>query len=400
MDKRNILIGVSGGIAVYKIAYLVRLFKISNFNVKVVLSANAAEFVSPVTFETLSENPVYMDTFKLNHNSEKNGFIPHIHLSDYADIFVLAPATANILGKIANGIADDILSTTAIALKRKIPKLIFPAMNINMYENPINQKNIEKLKNNGYKVFEPGEGELACGVEAKGRLIPEKDIFEITKKYLKKQKLKGKKILVTSGATIEPIDPVRYITNHSTGKMGNSLAKVCWSYGADVDLVSGRYGKKVSLINQYYVDTAEDMWRKIDNLISNKDYDYIIMGSAVSDYKVNEIKKQKIKKKSKQLALKMEKTRDIIKSIREKYDIPVIGFAAETENIKDNAKKKLKEKGLFAIVANDVSRDDIGFGSDENQCTIIMEDKIIETDKLSKYEIAEQIVSVIEGGEK
>jgi len=374
---------------------LIRLFKKSNYNVRVVMTESATKFISPVTIETLSENPVSTDTFSLDWSDQK-GFIPHIKNTDYADIFLLAPATANILGKIANGIADEILSTTAIAIKNEIPKLVFPAMNINMFENSINQMNIEKLRENGYEVFEPNEGELACGIKAKGRLIPEKHIFQITEKYLNKQKLKGKKILVTSGATLEPIDPVRYITNHSSGKMGNSIARVCWKYGADVDLVTGKYGEKEDLINQYFVDTVKNLWKKIDSLLSKRDYDYVVMASAVSDYKIKDIKNNKIKKTQKELKLKLEKTRDIIESINDKYNVPIIGFAAETENIEKNARKKLKDKNMMAVVANDVSQKDIGFRSELNNCLIITDDKSIETGKESKIEIAEEIVSLME----
>lgn len=354
MNKKNILIGISGGIAVYKICNLVRLFKKNNYNVKVLMTESATKFVSPVTFETLTENKVYLDTFNMDFEDNKNGFIPHIKLAEWTDLFILAPATANIIAKAANGISDDLLSTTVIALHDDINKLIYPAMNIHMYENNINQLNIKKLKESGYQVFEPEEGELACGVKAKGRLPKEIKIFKQSIRYLYSQKLKNKKVLVTAGATIENIDPVRYITNHSSGKMGVSIAEVFYQYGADVTLITGKYSKNSDVLKQEKVLSVENMWRLIKKKLKKYNYDYVVMASAVSDYTPIDKKNSKMKKGDRELNLKLKRTRDIIKSIKEKYDVKIIGFAAESENIISNAKRKLEEKDMELILANDI----------------------------------------------
>ena len=396
MEKKNILIGISGGIAAYKITYLIRHYKKNNYNVKVIMTENSLNFISKVTVETLSENKVYVDSFEMDFTDKKDGFIPHIKLADFADLFILAPATANVLGKIANGIADDLLTSTTIALKKDIPKLIFPAMNVKMLENSFTQKNISNLKKEGYKVFQTDEGELACGVIAKGRLPEPETIYNLTKRFLIPQKLKGKKILVTSGATLEKIDPVRYISNHSSGKMGVSIAEKCYESGAEVDIVSGKYSIDSYLDSQIFVSSTEDMWEKVKKLFGKKKYDYVVMAAAVSDYSVNDYKKEKIKKNNETLTLKLNKNIDIIKSINDNFKTKIIGFAAETSDLKENALKKLNEKKMYMIVANDITKKDTGFRSESNECIIFKGSKKYETGKKKKTEIAKKIIELME----
>ena len=398
-DKKTVLIGISGGIAVYKIAYLVRIFKKSGWNVIVMMTENATKFVAPLTFQTLSENHVVLDTFKKATDLKTN--MEHINLSDTVDLFILAPATANIIGKIASGIADDIVSTTVMALKKETPKIIVPAMNVNMYENPVTIDNIAKLKRYGYFVLDADEGDLACGVSAKGRMPEPEIIFKNALKHMKKQTFKGKKILVTAGATIEPIDPVRFITNHSSGKMGIKIAEEFWNRGAEVFLLSGIYAKKSDIVSEIKFTTVDDLWEKIDGILSANEIDYVVMAAAISDYKTEKIASQKIKKGNEGLTLPLVRTKDITMEIKKKYDVEIIGFAAETEKIIENAKKKIIKKGLKMIVANNVTEKGAGFGVDTNHCYLIDRDgNIMDTGLVSKSAVAERIADFLEGAFK
>ncbi len=386
--KKNIVLGVTGGIAAYKALELLRLFQKNRANVFVIMTKNACEFVAPLSFEALSKNCVYIDTF----NQKDSNSIKHIELAQLADIVVIAPATANIIAKFAHGIADDLLTTFMLATKSK--KLICPAMNEGMYENSITQKNIQSLKDNGFYVLNPDKGELACQDIGRGRL-PELDyIVHKTAYLLNKKDLKGKKILITAGPTQEAIDPVRFITNHSSGKTGYFIAEVAQRRGADVTLISGKTSLKkpydIKLIN---VISADDMLKEVLNNIAS--VDVIIKVAAVADYKPVKCAKNKIKKKEEKLNLSLTKTKDILKEIDKKKGQLVIGFAAETTEIKKNAQKKLKEKKLDMIVANKVGKN-LSFGTDESKVTFIYKDGTIkEMPLMEKEKVADAILDNI-----
>jgi phosphopantothenoylcysteine decarboxylase/phosphopantothenate--cysteine ligase len=361
----NVVLGVSGGIACYKAVELVRLLVKEQYPVHVIMTRGAMEFVTPLTFQTLSAQPVATDTFNLTQESE----IGHINLADSADIFVVAPATANIIGKIAAGIADDLLTTVLMATQA--PVLIAPAMNIHMYENPILQENLRKLRRVGYEILEPAEGYLACGYEGKGRLPDPEAILEQIRRQLKKKDLTGEKLVVTAGASREPLDPVRYISNRSSGKMGYALARAAARRGAEVVLISGPTalaapaGVKLTAVN-----TAAEMRQAI--LDEYATCTGVIMAAAVADYHPVQFSADKIKRGTGPLDLRLEPNPDILKELGQRKDGKLlIGFAAETGNLDANAEKKLREKNLDMIVANDVTKEGSGFDGDTNIATII-----------------------------
>ncbi len=392
MKKRTILVGITGGIAVYKIANLVRLYKKRGWNVIVVMTENATKFVSPLTFETLTENSVVLDTFKRVTGYETN--MEHINLPDITDVFVCAPATANILGKMANGIADDILSTTFLSLKKNTPKLICPAMNVKMWENPATQRNITLLKDFGYDVLEPDTGDLACGISAKGRLPAESVILKYTERALMEKPLHGKKVVVSSGATIEPIDPVRYVTNHSSGKMGVAVAETFWKLGAEVSLVSGIYSEKSNIIPQEFVKSVDEMYHAITAKL-DAGYDHLVMTAAVSDYTPKLVYDKKVKKSDAPVIIEFVRTKDIIKEVSQHYSVKIIGFAAETDNVLEYAKKKLTDKGMYMIVANDLTEKGAGFRTDTNHCYIITKEGMKDTGVVSKEAVAEEMARLL-----
>jgi len=384
---KNVVLGVSGGIACYKAVELVRLLVKEQYTVQVIMTRGAMQFVTPLTFQTLSARPVATDTFNLTQESE----IGHINLADSADIFVVAPATANVIGKIAAGIADDLLSTVLMATQA--PVLIAPAMNIHMYQNPILQENLLKLRRIGYEILEPDEGYLACGYEGKGRLPdPEAILEQIRLQLKKKNDLAGEKLIVTAGPSREPLDPIRYISNRSSGKMGYALARAAARRGAEVVLISGPTaltpppGVKVTA-----VDTAAEMRRAI--LDEYAACTAVIMAAAVADYHPAEFSVNKIKRGRGSLDVRLEPNPDILKELgRRKDGKLLIGFAAETDNLDANAEKKLREKNLDMIVANDVTKQGSGFDGDTNIATII--DRRGATHSLplmSKDELADQI---------
>ncbi len=395
MKKKTVLVGITGGIAVYKTASLVRLLVKAGYNVIAVMTANAMRFVAPLTFETLTGNPVVCDTFE--KAAASYGTMEHISLADQTDLFVCAPATANFIGKIASGIADDVLTTTVMALKPGTPKLIFPAMNVNMYENPATSMNMQRLASFGYHVFEPDKGELACGVDGRGRLPEPEYIKKQCDRYLSPDDLRGKRILVTAGATKELIDPVRYITNRSSGKMGVSIAEAAWRRGADVSLVSGEGSVKSDVVYQAAVSTSEAMWASVKALLDKGGYDFIVMAAAVSDYRPDVFSDAKIKKGDAGLVIRTERTRDIAMSVRDSYDVDIIGFAAESEELLKNARAKLHKKGFKMIVANNISETDAGFGSDDNRCLFVDEKGTYNTGLKSKRAIAELICDYMAG---
>ncbi len=387
---KNILIGITGGIAAYKICELVRMYKKANYNVQVVLTPNATNFVTPLTLQTLSKNPVNIDSFnQIDYKPE------HISLADWADIFVIAPATANTISKIANGIADNLLTSLACAFSK--PMIIAPAMNCNMYENKFVQENITKLKDAGYNFCDPETGYLACDTTGIGRLCDIQKIFDKTEEILNsKKKLTGKKITITSGGTIEEIDTVRYISNYSSGKMGASLAKKACDMGAEVTLITTKDFNNTNYqqIKIIKVKSALEMQKEVEKAF--KKTDILIMAAAVADYRAKNIADHKMKKTSKDtLSIELVKNPDILKEISEKKTKKqiIIGFCAESENLLENAKEKINKKGCDYLIANDISRKDIGFSSDYNEIHILDKNGNIEKIKKStKDEIASKIL--------
>ena len=391
MQDKCVVLGVTGGIAVYKALDIASGLRKKNVSVNVIMTKSATEFVSPLTFQSISQNMVTVDMFA----EPKAWEIQHISLAQKADVFLVAPATANIIGKVANGIADDMLSTTIMATKAKV--IFAPAMNTNMYENPIVQENIEKLKRLGYKFIEPDSGRLACGDVGKGKLPKPEIIVEkvMTELYPTKD-LVGKNVIVTAGPTRANIDPVRFISNNSSGKMGYEIAKEARDRGANVTLISG----KTSLDKPYGIEVV-DVITNEDMYLAIKDrYDYadiVIKAAAVADYKAKEYSDQKIKKGDGDLVITMERDRDILKTLGDnKKSQILVGFAAESENVLENAQKKLHKKNLDLIVANDISQEETGFQSDDNKVVILLKNgDAIHLDKMSKREVAKNIFDCI-----
>ncbi|MDQ1003781.1 phosphopantothenoylcysteine decarboxylase/phosphopantothenate--cysteine ligase [Neobacillus niacini] len=392
LDKK-ILLCVSGGIAVYKAAALTSKLVQAGAKVKVILSDSAAKFVSPLTFQALSRNDVYTDTFE-----EKNPtVISHIDLADWADLVLVAPATANTIGKLANGIADNMITTTLLAATA--PVWIAPAMNVHMYDHPAVKKNLSILASYGYQFIEPSEGYLACGYVGKGRLEEPEKIVELTKQHFFNKsslKLKGKTVLITAGPTREKIDPVRFITNHSTGKMGYALAEAAKKAGAKVILVSG----PVQLspppgVDIVKIESADEMYHAVMNNFVGADI--IIKTAAVADYTPKVSYEHKMKKQPGDKVIELERTKDILSELgTKKRNKILIGFAAETENVEEYAVKKLKAKNADMIVANNVKAEGAGFGRDTNIVTLFKRDGTkIELPLMSKLEVAHKIIEEI-----
>lgn len=396
LSGKTVLIGITGGIAAYKICELIRMYKRANANVLVVCTRNALNFVTKLTLQNLSGNEVAVEEFDV-----KNFKPEHISYADSADIMVIAPATANTISKIAQGICDNLLTSVACAFTK--PVIIAPAMNCNMWENPVFQENLKRLH---YEILEPDSGYLACGYEGKGRLCSLEKIFDKTVELLTYKPLAGKKIVITSGGTIEDIDPVRYISNYSSGKMGLALADSAKNLGADVTLITTKdVSRKYNVIK---VKSACDMKEAVEKEFENSDC--IIMAAAVADYRVKEAASQKMKKTdSDEISLTLVKNPDILKELCEKKlklnasdnkaAIPLlVGFCAESENLLDNAKEKIKKKGCDFLIANDISRKDIGFSSDYNEVTILdKEGNMKKLERADKMTIAKQIYKVIYG---
>lgn len=390
MDKKNILLGITGGIAAYKMAHVASSLSKMGHNVHVVMTESAQKFISPVTFRAITGLPVETDLFTEPEKHE----VKHISLADKADVVMIAPATANIIGKIANGIADDLLSTIITAVTS--PVIIAPAMNVHMYGNDIVKDNMEYLKEKGYKLLSPSSGMLACGYTGKGRL-PEPDILvEYILKELTEKDLADKKVLVTAGPTIESIDPVRYMTNHSSGKMGYALAKRASYRGAEVKLISGPTNLEVPLDVEFEkISSAKDLYQSV--IACFEEFDIIIMAAAVADFTPQEILEDKIKKTNEDyFLLELKKTTDILKKISElkKEKQKVVGFAAESRDLIENAKQKMEYKDMDMIVANDIKNKDI-FGSDESEVIIITKEEQINVSRSSKESIADQIYDLI-----
>ncbi|MGH7824316.1 MAG: bifunctional phosphopantothenoylcysteine decarboxylase/phosphopantothenate--cysteine ligase CoaBC [Candidatus Binatia bacterium] len=383
---RNIVLGVTGGIACYKAVEMTRLLVNEGFVVQVIMTRGATEFVTPLTFQTLSLRPVATDTFSLTQESE----IGHINLADSADLFVIAPATANVIGKIAAGIADDLLTTVIMATQA--PVLIAPAMNVHMYENPILQENLRKLRRVGYHILEPAEGYLACGYEGKGRLPEPEKILDEIKRLLNAKDLAGEKFLITAGPNREPLDPVRYISNRSSGKMGYALARAALRRGATVTLVSGPTALEAPAgVRLLPVTTAAEMRTAV--LQAFGECTAVIMAAAVADYHATSFSEKKMKRGKAPIELRLEPNPDILMELgTQKNGKMLIGFAAETDELVSNAAKKLREKNLDMIVANDVTEEGSGFDRDTNAATILDKNGGIQALPLmSKDELSDRI---------
>lgn len=390
-NGKNVVLGITGSIAAYKMANVASTLVKKGCNVQVIMTKNAENFINPITFEELTKNKCITDTF--DRNFQYN--VAHISIADSADAFMIAPATANIIGKITGGIADDMLSTTIMAAK--CPKIIAPAMNTNMFENPVVKDNIEKLKHYGFTVIPPAKGRLACGTTGSGKLPDESVLIDYLDVALSDKKdFKGKKVLVTAGPTQESIDPVRYITNHSSGKMGYAVAKAAMLRGADVTLVSGPVNvAPVPFVKTINVISAQEMFDAVTSLSSENQI--IIKAAAVADYRPANVYEHKVKKSSDVSSINLEKTKDILKYLGEhksKNQI-ICGFSMETENIIENSKKKLVNKNLDMIVCNNLNEEGSGFQTDTNKVTIIDKNQITPLDLMSKSEVAEEILDRI-----
>ena len=388
LKGKKVVLGITGGIAAYKAAEFVRLLIKGEVAVHVVMTENAQKFITPLTFQTLSGNPVVTDPFALLEDTT----IGHIAMADLAELVVILPATANLIGKVANGIADDFLSTMVMATKA--PVLFVPSMNVNMWGNKALQKNIQTLIERGHHLLEPGEGELACHWYGKGRLPELSEVVEKMEDILTTKDLKGEQILVTGGPTHEPIDPVRFITNRSSGKMGYALAKMARRRGAEVILITGPTSIPLPRkdIQWIPVRTAEDMRKAVFDHLEGSSV--VIKAAAVSDYRPKVVSQKKIKKGGFDITLPLERTKDILEELgKKKGNRILIGFAAETEDLIANAKKKLKKKNLDFIVVNDVTKPGAGFGLDTNQVKIIYSSgEVRDLPLMSKEEVSQVIL--------
>lgn len=391
LKGKSVLLGVTGSIAAYKIANLASALVKLHADVTVLMTENATNFINPFTFETLTKNKCLIDTFDRNFQYS----VEHVSIAKKADVALIAPASANVIGKIAGGIADDMLTTTVMACKCKV--MIAPAMNTNMYENPILQDNLDKLRRFGYEIIEPDSGYLACGDTGKGKMPSEEVLLEyILKEIACKKDMVGKKVLVTAGATLERIDPVRFISNHSTGKMGYAIAKNAMLRGADVTLVTGRATAKLPMfVKVVPIESAKEMFEVVKE--ESKDADIIVKAAAVADYRPQSVATEKIKKKAEDSAIQLERTDDILGYLGEhrREGQFLCGFSMETENMLENSRGKLERKHLDMIVANNLKTQGAGFGTDTNVVTLIMKDSCQELPIMSKDDVAAAIFDTI-----
>ncbi|MDO4474358.1 MAG: bifunctional phosphopantothenoylcysteine decarboxylase/phosphopantothenate--cysteine ligase CoaBC [Eubacteriales bacterium] len=391
LKGKMIVLGVTGGIAAYKSAMLASLLVKSGADVQVIMTEHAKEFISPLTFEALTNRRCLTDTFDRNHEYSTE----HVSVAKQADAVIVAPATANVIAKLAHGIADDMLTTTILACK--CPKIIAPAMNTGMYENPVTQDNMSLLEKYGMTVVTPATGRLACGDTGKGKMPEPEELLQYVLMACAYEKdMKGKKVLVTAGPTREPIDPVRFITNHSSGKMGYSIAKICALRGAEVTLVTGKTAlTPPAFVNVVPITTAKEMFEEVT--ARSADMDIIIKSAAVADYRPKNVSEQKMKKKDSDLAIEMERTDDILKYLGEhkKEGQFLCGFAMETENLLQNASDKLAKKNADMIVANSLRTKGAGFGTDTNVVTLITKEGMQELDIMTKEEVAKKLLDEI-----
>lgn len=390
LKNKTVLLGVTGGIAAYKAAALASALVKLHANVEVVMTENATKFVTPLTFEQLSGHRTMVDTFDRNFSHQ----VEHISLAERTDLVIVAPATANVCAKLAHGLADDMLTTTVLACR--CPKLIAPAMNTNMYENPVTQDNLTTLRRYGWNVVEPASGRLACGAVGKGKMPEPEDLVQHILRYLAfPHDLAGKKVLITAGPTQEALDPVRYLTNHSTGKMGYAIARMAMLRGADVTLVSGPTNiTPPPFVTLIPVVSAADMFEAVASRASGTDM--IFMAAAIADYTPAEYVDNKIKKKDGDLSIPLNRTQDILKWLGEhrRQDQVICGFSMETENLIENSRAKLLKKNADMICANNLKVEGAGFGVDTNVITVITKENITELPLLSKEAAADQILSI------
>ncbi len=391
LKGKTIVLGVTGSVAAYKMANVASMLVKRGCEVHVIMTKNATNFINPIAFESLTNTKCLVDTFDRNFQFH----VAHISLTDKADAMLIAPASANIIGKVASGIADDMLSTTVMACAK--PVIIAPAMNTKMYTNPILQDNLQKLRSFGYEIIEPATGHLACGTTGAGKMPSEEVLIAHLERQIAKEKdLTGKKVLVTAGPTIESIDPVRYISNHSSGKMGYAIAKAAMLRGADVTLVSG----KTSIEPPMFVDvvditSAEDMYREVMN--RSHEQDIIIKAAAVADYTPADVSDEKVKKKDGDLSIPLIRTKDILKSLGEnRRDGQFLcGFSMETQNMLENSRAKLQKKKIDLIVANNLKEEGAGFHTDTNVVTFITQEEEKQLPIMSKDEVADALLDFI-----
>lgn len=388
---KTVVLGVTGSIAAYKMANVSSMLVKLGYEVHVIMTENATNFINPITFESLTGQKCLVDTFDRNFQFH----VAHVSLAKRADVFLVAPASANIIGKMANGLADDMLSTTLLAAK--CPVLVAPAMNTNMYENRIVQDNLSKLRQFGISVIEPAVGRLACGDTGSGKMPSEEVLVDYVLHEIEKEKdLFGKRILVTAGATREALDPVRFLTNHSTGKMGYAVAKMAMLRGADVTLVTAKSEQKPPLFTEVVpVNSAQDMFEAVT--ARSAEMDMIVMAAAVADYRPKNVSEQKIKKRGKELQLELERTDDILLYLgqhRQKGQI-ICGFSMETEQVLENSRKKLEKKHVDMIAANSLNEAGAGFAVDTNHLTLITQESETELEMMSKEAAADAILSAL-----
>lgn len=391
LKGKTVVLGVTGSIAAYKMANVASMLIKKHCDVHVIMTQNATNFITPVTFETLTNHKCLVDTFDRNFQFH----VAHVSLAQQADCMLIAPASANVIGKIANGIADDMLTTTIMACDA--PKIIAPAMNTHMFQNQIVQDNLKKLEHYGYEIIAPAAGRLACGDVGAGKLPSEEVLVEYIEKAIAKPKdLAGKKILVTAGPTRESIDPVRFITNHSTGKMGYAIARAAMLRGAEVTLVSGQTNlTPPPFVNVVSVVSAQDMFEAVRDHFEEQDV--IIKSAAVADYRPAKVSDEKIKKKDGDMSIEMERTTDILQYLAgcRREDQFICGFSMETQNMLENSRRKLAKKKLDMIVANNLKVEGAGFGTDTNVVTFITKDQEKTLEQMSKQEVADQLLDFI-----
>ena len=391
LKGKTVILGVTGSIAAYKAANLASMLKKQHADVQVIMTKNATQFINPITFESLTGNKCLVDTFDRNFQFQ----VEHVALAKRADMAIVAPATANIMAKLAHGLADDMLTTTLLACR--CPKLIAPAMNTRMYENPVTQDNMDILRKYGFRIIEPAVGHLACGDTGAGKLPPETLLLEcILDEIAMEKDMKGLHVLITAGPTMEAIDPVRFISNHSTGKMGYALARVCRRRGAEVTLVSGKTNLEAPYgVTLVPVTSAQDMFEAVSSRA--KEQDLIIKAAAVADYRPVTVAENKIKKSPGDMSIALERTTDILAWLGEhrREGQVLCGFAMETEHMVEHAKEKLTRKHVDMIAANNVKVAGAGFGTDTNVVTLITEDGAEELAKMSKEEVASRILDAL-----
>ncbi len=391
LKGKTVLLGVTGGIAAYKSASLASMLVKAGAEVRVLMTENAKNFINPITFESLTGHKCVSDTFDRNFEFQ----VEHIALAKKADIVMIAPATANVIAKLAHGIADDMLTTTVLACR--CPKLIAPAMNTAMYENPVTQDNMKLLVKYGMEIIEPASGYLACGDTGTGKMPEPETLMEYIYRYLAFPKdMDGMKVMITAGPTQEAVDPVRYITNHSSGKMGYSIARMCMLRGADVTLVTGKTALRPPMfVKTVPIVSAKDMYEAV--ISESDDMDIIIKAAAVADYRPRNVASEKVKKSGDHMSIELERTDDILKYLGEhkREGQFLCGFSMETENMIENSKKKLEKKNLDMIVANNLKVQGAGFGTDTNIVTLITKDTIAELPIMGKEEVASYLLDKI-----